>query len=408
MRRQRDLKFTEWMRSTNLNNRQIDEITESNMGSHYLTDKEQPAVATVGMFDKLRPFLPEVPEWVEQMVAERTIESENFKKREVVGTKLRKKSIDGANGFMVPGAIIESVVLDITAPATPEAQQWDGWGTALKPAHEPIVLARKPLSESTVANNVLTYGTGALNIDGCRVVSDDWDEKTVLGKYVGNNSNNDSVTNNFVIKEIKSTNTKSTLIGRFPANFIHDGSDEVVALFPDTPPAKASMRGKITGVNTNFSGPDGFRSINDLGGSAARFFYCAKASKSDRNEGLEGFPLKLKPYGNREENQIPEGGDPKGSINDKFTIQPSTNFHPTVKPIDLMRYLVRLITPPNGTVLDPFMGSGSTGKAAILEGFDFIGIEQDKEYVKIARARIKFARYKVKKKSGQTKNRPIE
>ena len=126
-------------------------------------------------------------------------------------------------------------------------------------------------------------------------------------------------------------------------------------------------------------------------GSAARFFYCAKASKKDRNEGLDGFEAKLKPYGNREEHQIPEGGDSKGSVNDKFTTLPSANHHPTVKPTSLMQYLVRLVTPPNGIVLDPFLGSGSTGKAAMYEGFNFIGIELTPEYLPIAKARIEFA-----------------
>ena len=133
------------------------------------------------------------------------------------------------------------------------------------------------------------------------------------------------------------------------------------------------------------------RDYGSKGGSAARFFYCAKASKRDRNEGLDGFEEKLKPYGNREEWQIPEGGDVKGSVNDKFTTQPQANNHPTVKPTDLMRYLCRLITPPNGTVLDPFMGSGSTGKAAMYEGFKFIGVEMTDEYLPIAKARIEFA-----------------
>jgi site-specific DNA-methyltransferase (adenine-specific) len=186
---------------------------------------------------------------------------------------------------------------------------WQGWGTALKPALEPITVARKPLT-GTVAANVLEHGTGAINVDGCRVTGSS---------------------------------------GRWPANLIHDGSDEVVGLFPVTGPARASMRGDRAGVNTDFSGPDGLRGHDDAGGSAARFFYCAKASKADRGEG---------------------------------------NGHPTVKPTELMRYLCRLVTPPGGVVLDPFMGSGSTGKAAVLEGFRFIGIEREAEYLEIARGRI--------------------
>ena len=277
-------------------------------------------------------------------------------------------------------------------PATTEAKQWQGWGTALKPAHEPVVVARKPLI-GTVAENVLTYGTGGLNIDGARVISDDWDAEKVLAKYTGSNDGNDSVTNNFGVKEIKSTNTESTLIGRWPANVIHDGSDEVVELFPNSKGgAYSAKRGQA--VNTAFaSGQEtegGFRAMGD-DGSAARFFYCAKASKKDRNEGLDGFEAKLKPYGNREEWQIPEDGDPKGSVNDKFTTQPQANHHPTVKPTTLMQYLCKLVTPPGGVVLDPFMGSGSTGKAAMYEGFNFIGIEMTEEYLPIAKARIEFA-----------------
>jgi len=267
---------------------------------------------------------------------------------------------------------------------TLEAIQWDGWGTALKPAHEPMVLARKPL-EGTVANNVLTWGVGGLNIDGSRVVSDDWDEKTVLGKYRGTNEGNDSVTNNFGVKEIKSTNTESTLIGRFPANFIHDGSDEVLALFPDTGKSTGGRIGKKTmGDVTNV--PAGEYEAGDPGygdsGSAARFFYCAKASKRDRNEGLDdAFQAKK--------------SDTRDAVGAGIWEQMNAahkNHHPTVKPTDLMRYLCRLVTPPAGIVLDPFMGSGSTGKAAMLEGFDFIGIEQSAEYVEIAKARIAWAK----------------
>ena len=398
MRRQRDLKFTEWMRSTNLKARQIDEITESNMGGHYLTDKEQPTVATAGMFDKLRPFLPEVPEWVEQMVAERTIESENFKKREVIGTKFGTKSIDGAGHGIVPGGITESVVLDITAPATPEAQQWDGWGTALKPAHEPMVLARKPLI-GTVANNVLTYGTGGLNIDGSRVPSDDGFEKA-WDKPV---STNISAPNGKFITEGSQHTVDLTsnrpVGGRFPANFIHDGSDEVVALFPDTGKSTGGRIGKKSmGDVTNV--PAGQYEAGDPGygdsGSAARFFYCAKASKRDRNEGLDGFTGKE--IGAKGNGLARKCATCSASVIDgcecvdRTFINPTrANHHPTVKPTDLMRYLVRLVTPQGGVVLDPFMGSGSTGKACAYEGFDFIGIDQSAEYVAIAQARIDFA-----------------
>ena len=266
---------------------------------------------------------------------------------------------------------------------SPEAKQWQGWGTALKPAHEPIVLARKPLI-GTVAANVLTHGVGGLNIDGSRVGTDEVitnhsrssESAISKGKY------GDSAA-----QETHQTDGQS--LGRWPANVIHDGSDEVVSLFPDSKggafPAK---RGQA--VNTAFaSGQEtegGFRAMGDSG-SAARFFYCAKASKRDRNDGLDDFEIK----------QVVGGGGGIGdylenvdSASGKYGSEkaPSKNHHPTVKPTDLMRYLCRLITPPEGIVLDPFMGSGSTGKAATLEGFNFIGIDQSAEYVAIAQARI--------------------
>jgi site-specific DNA-methyltransferase (adenine-specific) len=270
-------------------------------------------------------------------------------------------------------------------PATTDAKQWQGWGTALKPAHEPIVVARKPLI-GTVAANVLTYGTGGLNIDGARVGSEGGTARE--GKA---NQPNDSGWENMRGHGIAELNA-----GRWPANVIHDGSDEVVELFPNSKggafPAK---RGQA--VNTAFaSGQEtegGFRAMGD-DGSAARFFYCAKASKRDRNDGLEGFEEKQTLGGGgltasmREDGsyETASAGGKYGSVKAK-----QTNHHPTVKPTDLMRYLCRLITPPNGTVLDPFMGSGSTGKAAVYEKFNFVGIELTDEYLPIAKARIEFA-----------------
>jgi DNA modification methylase len=264
---------------------------------------------------------------------------------------------------------------------TSEAQQWDGWGTALKPAHEPIVLARKPLI-GTVANNVLTYGVGGLNIDGSRVGRADDDISrggfgnggigiATVGEGKGEGQNADWV--------------ESTQ-GRWPANIIHDGSDEVLELFPDSKGgAYPAKRGQS--INTSFaSGQEtegGFRAMGDSG-SAARFFYCAKASKRDRNEGLEGFEPKKQDESRKEGN--PGGDNPRNR-----GVHERVNHHPTVKPTSLMQYLVKLVTPPNGIVLDPFMGSGSTGKACAYEGFDFIGIDMTPEYVEIARARIAFA-----------------
>ena len=266
---------------------------------------------------------------------------------------------------------------------SPAAKQWDGWGTALKPAHEPIVLARKPLV-GTVANNVLTFGTGGLNIDGCRVGTDDKWEAT--GKQSAPSQTLQGGVDGSLNVSVSTTHPE----GRFPANFIHDGSDEVLELFPDTgsaKPARTGRKGGNQGALGNFGGSTADAMGTwpaDTGGSAARFFYCAKASKRDRNEGLEGF----EEIRTATMNGAADGSMLTGSGNQRTTTR--ANHHPTVKPTDLMRYLVRLITPPNGIVLDPFMGSGSTGKACAYEGFNFIGIDQSAEYVEIAKARIEF------------------
>ncbi len=264
---------------------------------------------------------------------------------------------------------------------TDEAKRWEGWGTALKPAHEPIVMARKPL-DGTVANNVLVHGVGGINIDGCRIETNDkWEatgrqsapSQTLMGGLDGS-----------LNVSVSTTHSQ----GRFPANFIHDGSDKVLELFPES---NGGAFPKKSNVPTGKHYEGGWGAVDngsrtEMGnGSAARFFYCAKANKKDRNEGLDEFEPK------READRIVDdgvGGDnPRNRSN-----TPKLNHHPTVKPTDLMRYLCRLVTPPNGTILDPFTGSGSTGKAATLEGFNFIGIEQSAEYVEIATARIKHAK----------------
>jgi site-specific DNA-methyltransferase (adenine-specific) len=255
----------------------------------------------------------------------------------------------------------------ITAPATDAARQWSGWGTALKPAWEPITMARKPLACCTVAANVLKYGTGALNVDGCRVGVEST-KRTCNG--VGQSSSFDMAASG----EHRVNGSDS---GRWPANLIHDGSDEVVGLFPQTV-GKIGMVGN-TGGNNRIYGKLGRQEDRQPGttdtGSAARFFYCAKASAKDRDEGVAGVAGGM-------------SGRRDGSMG---SITMRKNTHPTVKPTDLMRYLCRLVTPPGGIVLDPFMGSGSTGKAAILEGFQFIGIEREAEYLAIAEARISHA-----------------
>lgn len=236
-----------------------------------------------------------------------------------------------------------------TLSSTNEAKEWDGWGTALKPALEPITVARKPLDESTVAGNILKYGTGGLNIDGCRVGRQSGEKASGWPQSGSKAGDNTSMSGPNYARDPKPDNQD----GRFPANLMHDGSEEALSVF----------------------------------GEQARFFYCPKASKSDRNDGLGHLEPKATAASEFRPNHTDkaskgEGGNPYG----RWT--PTQNNHPTVKPTELMRYLCRLITPPGGVVLDPFMGSGSTGKAAVLEGFRFIGIDLDEDYCEIARQRI--------------------
>lgn len=265
-----------------------------------------------------------------------------------------------------------------TIPATEAANQWQGWGTALKPAWEPIVLARKPL-EGTVAQNVQQHGTGALNIDGCRVA---WaGEADAAAAAVGYAKSMERGTvaapTSLPTNYDKPPYEPDKINGRWPANLIHDGSEEVLKHFPDEAPSSSGTRQR--GTNNNVYGEHQDTPFESYGGtgSAARFFYCAKASKADRDEGLERFEAKVA-------GGLSGRGD--GSLG---SVTVSRNIHPTVKPTDLMRYLCRLVTPPKGTVLDPFTGSGSTGKAAVIEGFNFLGCDTTAEYIPIAIARIK-------------------
>ena len=244
--------------------------------------------------------------------------------------------------------------LDITAPATDAARQWQGWGTALKPALEPITVARKPLV-GTVAENVMEHGTGAINVDGCRVGTDG--ESRKICNYASQGSQGCITHTGVAGHSGREYSERVETAGRWPANLIHDGSEEVLRAFPQAPGQQGDL--KETGRPRPSSGrfgdmapPHAHPARVESEKSAARFFYCAKASKKDRDEG---------------------------------------NGHPTVKPTDLMRYLCRLVTRPGGTVLDPFTGSGSTGKAAMLEGFRFIGIERDPKYFAIASDRIRVA-----------------
>lgn len=264
-----------------------------------------------------------------------------------------KSQVKNGKGFdrSLPNDTHETI--HITAPATPQAQEWDGWGTGLTPSMEMWTLCRKPISESNVATNVLKHGTGAINIDACRIEDQ----------------------------------------GRWPKNLIHDGSEEVTALFPDTGKGNGKKPYNYAGREYDnkdtsmFNGdkPQAPSNYNDSG-SASRFFYVAKASKRERNLGLEDFTPKR-----TDEDYRPNDDGNKGlqSRLHGATVK-GQNSHPTIKPMALMQYLCKLITPPNGVVLDPYMGSGSTGMAAILGGFKFNGIELDEEYFDIAEARIAY------------------
>lgn len=280
-------------------------------------------------------------------------------------------------------------------PKSHNITEFKGYGTSLKPAYEPIIMARKPI-ENTVAENMLKYGVGGLNIDECRIESETiTSHNAPKGTFAGGQPNRGSDTSSY-----------KTYEGRFPANVITDGSDEVKANMPNsksnggnlsTYDFKDSEKGNLSfGQNnkilqrleTDYVAP------NDEG-SACRYYYCAKASKKDRDEGLEDF----------EERQVSDGGVRKNTETARMFGGNSAlrhNSHPTVKPTELMQYLIRLVAPNGATILDPFCGSGSTGKAVMFENrernknYKFIGIELEKEYLPIIVARIKYAKYKLK------------
>jgi hypothetical protein len=262
------------------------------------------------------------------------------------------------------------------SPATEAAKQWDGWGTALKPACEFFTLCRKPLSEKTVAANVLKWGTGGINIDGCRVGTNG---ETPKGS--GNPCKNAEKSAIQPGRSGGNGGNETPPQGRFPANLIHDGSQEVLDLFPETKPSKSGGKTSRTGNGAKYGMGTADRTGHDDQGSAARFFYCPKASKKDRNEGCEELEEK-------ESKTLNEYKNPSEGRTASKSGSPKKNNHPTVKPTALMAYLCRLITPTGGVVLDPYMGSGSTGKAAVREGFSFVGIELDPDYYEICKARI--------------------
>jgi site-specific DNA-methyltransferase (adenine-specific) len=320
----------------------------------------------------------------EREVLTETVE-DLFGEREETKTKTAGIGTGDSYGIIV-GERQKAVtnLVELTAPATPEAKQWEGWGTALKPAFEPIVVARKPLI-GTVAENVLTYGTGALNIDGSRIAAKD------KAKFpAGVKSKSENVFGSG--KGLYGDNQRpqdSNPSGRWPANVILDEYsaevlDEQSGLVKGNPGAKQTTDFRFMNDSTEKQNLiQGNR--KDIGG-ASRFYYVAKASKRDRNEGLEELPTKqVGTYAQDEWSRQNMGNTPDASRNGV------ANFHPTVKPTQLMRYLVKLVTPPGGTVLDPFTGSGSTGKAAILEGFRFIGCELTEDYIPIIEGRLKHA-----------------
>jgi DNA modification methylase len=267
-----------------------------------------------------------------------------------------------------------------------------GWGSALKPALEPITMARKPF-RGTLAGNVTTWGTGGINVDGCRIESGGTHGSAdSAGLGAGYDAPEHNGEHRKYGKGIGGVVSPPNALGRFPANLLHDGSDEVVGLFPET--GATTCSGSATrksdgrfeetkGMNT------GGRSVERFGfsdsGSAARFFYCAKASRAERDLGLDDLPIRSGGDACDREDGTDGLNSPRAGAGRNGRVR---NHHPTVKPIDLMRYLCRLVTPPGGTVYDPFCGSGTTLIGAKLEGFRWVGSEMDPEYAEIARKRV--------------------
>ncbi len=286
------------------------------------------------------------------------------------------KSWDTGSGKGFSGT--EAVVDE---PISDDAKMWDGFGSALKPSLEPICVAQRPLIGS-IQQNVRAYGTGGLNIDACRIGTEEMAVTRSNGVNISQN------------RAMAAANTgrvdAGTKTGRWPANLCHDGSPEILELFPHQKGvygAKVAPSGGPKGVYYHAAegekrpsaGTHITKGTKD-DGSAARFFYCAKASRVDRDQGLDDMPLQ-------------NTGSMQGNVDGTLTgglIPQGANIHPTVKPTSLMQWLVRLVTPPGGTVLDPFTGSGSTGKACGFEGFNFLGIEMDDQYLEIAKRRILF------------------
>lgn len=307
--------------------KRVNEITGTDMGHHFTTHPTQPAIATADLFDLLRPHLPAVPAEIEALVSERTVESANYAARGSTGTHSKVAGVSEWRERYEGGKVAPAGEKKDVAH-TPEAEAWQGWGTGLKPSFEPIVVARKPMPyRQTVAANVLEYGTGALNIDATRLPTDDALSGSGQPMLTFNGDNARPYQEGYEAKP-----TERHPGGRWPTNAI---LDEASAL---------DLEGMSPGASRFFY----VAPIDEL---EERFFYVAKAPKSER------------------------------------PVVDSTA-HPTVKPLALMRWLIRLVTPPGGCVVDPFAGSGTTLEAAYLEGFESIGVEMTPEYWPLVAARI--------------------
>lgn len=378
-------KVTQWIRETRdaagITNKDIDAAFGLNgMAGHWTSSKSQPAVPTLEQIPTLLDVLGveanAVPKQMRRLIwdlnGKKGQPGENWAKREVVG-----KHHNPAASIYTQSAKALDKNVSITTAATDAAKTWQGWGTALKPAHEPIVVARKPLV-GTVAANVLEHGTGALNIDGCRIGTTDAMKPT---KYPAGRA---------MAPGGGSRNTPEVTIvphtaGRWPANVIFDEAAGAELDAQSGVSKSAASAGRQTPKTStaafgDFAGTDKVAGHNDSGG-AARFFYCPKPGKKERNAGLDELAA-------REVHRLGAGN---GEGKDPSAPAVDSNFHPTVKPVALMRYLVRLVTPPGGTVLDPFLGSGTTAVAAILEGFTWIGCEMTDDYLPIIRGRVQWA-----------------
>jgi DNA modification methylase len=360
-------RVTAWVReardAASISNRDIDAAFGfAGMAGHWTSGKSQPAVPTLEqvslLLDTLGVEFDDAPEEIRRLLwdlnGRKGQPGENWWKREVVG-----KSPHGFGPNK--GASLThqmSAHPDITTAATDAAKQWEGWGTALKPAHEPIVLARKPLI-GTVAANVLTHGTGALNIDGARVPGADTTTR--------HNSSSSYMTGKIgEVQPTQETYITGSTAGRWPANVIFDTE------------AGALLDEQADGASRFFTAIEWEPKVD------VPFRYVPKPSKRERNAGLDGLPAVFSPTMN---DGI--GGKPHNSE----TATPKQNHHPTVKPLALMRWLVRLVTPPGGTVLEPFAGSGTTLMACVLEGFHGIGIEMTDEYLPIIEGRVRWAQH---------------